>query len=353
MPAKKQPLVVSSVPVKRVLSESLLATETEKHATSKSLYGDHKARISSNVSSIHDHIRINAYKSIMPALSGKTVLHLGCGMGLISMLAARSAAKHVVAVDNSAIVDCARVVAEQNRLKNITFVRGKIQEVVAELPIKKFDVILCEWMGAFLTNEEDFENIIYCRENLLAEGGIVCPDQASIHVAGISDYPYRRDTVDYWDNVYGFKMEPMKALVLEEAGTCCIPKSCVSTNSTLAYTLDINTASADKKEISFPFTIKASKKATLHFITFFVSAQYASKTDANFRFALDTRIGGPNPWTEVSVPLENQMPVNAGDVITGHVTVKPLGKLTEVLVSAECKGSVVTTTSNGKYYYTY
>lgn len=352
MPAKK-PLVVSSAPVKRVLNESLLATETEKHATSKSLYGDFKARISANVSSIHDHIRNNAYKNIMPALSGKTVLHLGCGMGLISMMAARAAAKHVVAVDSSAIVDCARVVAEQNRLKNITFVRGKIQEVVDQLPIKKFDVVICEWMGAFLTNEEDFENVIFCRENLLAEGGIMCPDQASIHVAAISDYPYRRDTVDYWDNVYGFTMQPMKALVLEEAGTCSIPKSCVSTTSTLACTVDIKTAAVDKKELSFPFTIKADKKATLHFITFYVSAQFASKTDANFRFALDMRLGGPNPWTEVSVPLEHQMPVNAGDVITGHVTVKPLGKLTEVVVTAECKGSVTTTTSNGKYYYTY
>eukprot|EP00744_Colponema_vietnamica_P006678 GILI01009682.1.p1 GENE.GILI01009682.1~~GILI01009682.1.p1 ORF type:complete len:354 (-),score=126.35 GILI01009682.1:126-1187(-) len=353
MPAKKQPLVASSTPVKRTMNESLLATDTERHATSKSLYGDFKARISANVSTIHDNIRNNAYKQIMGSLQGKTVLHLGCGMGLISMLAARAAAKHVVAVDTSAIVDCARVVAEQNQLKNITFIRGKIQEVAAELPFKKFDVVLCEWMGAFLTNEEDYANIIYCRENLLAENGVMCPDQSSIHVVGISDYPYRRDNVDYWDNVYGFKMEPMKALVLEEAGACAIPRTCIATNTNLAYTLDIKTASLDKREYSFPFTLKADRKTTLHFLTFYVSAQFVDKTDKNFRFALDMRAGGPNPWTEVSVPLENQMPVNPNDVITGTVSVKPLGKLTEVNVTAECKGTVTTTTSTGRYYYTY
>ena len=68
--------------------ESLVATEDEKNPTSKSLYGDHLARISANLPLIHDRPRIAAFTgAIQNGMKGKTVLHLGCGIGLFSMIA--------------------------------------------------------------------------------------------------------------------------------------------------------------------------------------------------------------------------------------------------------------------------
>lgn len=353
MPAKSKSLTITPGQ-KLVLNDSLLATETEKHATSKSLYGDNKARISSNVGAIHDRMRISAYSNIMQSLKGKSVLHLGCGMGLISMIAARALASHVVAVDTSAIVDAATVVAKENKLDNITFLRGKIQDVVGSLPVKKFDIVLCEWMGSFVTNDEMLEELIYCRDNLLAAGGLICPDKSNLHVVGISDYNYYFDSVEYWDNVYGFTMKPMKKLVLEEVSTCHIPRKCIATNSCLVHTVDVSKLDMEKdRAFTTKFSIQASTKTTIHFLTFYVDATFENPQDTGANFVLGFNPGGANAWTEVSVPLATHIPVNPKDVITGEVKVTPTAKHTVVEVSAECKGSVSHVETSGKYVYTF
>lgn len=115
-------------------------------------------------------------------------------MGLYAMLAARHLASHVVAVDSSAIVDAAAQVAKDNKLCNITFLHGRLREVLHLLPVQKFDVILCEWMGALLLNEPLLADVLYARDHLLASRGQICPNKSSLHVAGVSDYGFRLDT---------------------------------------------------------------------------------------------------------------------------------------------------------------
>lgn len=334
-----------------VLNQSLLATDTEKHATSKSLYGDHKARISSNVSAIHDRVRIKAFQTIMSSLKGKNVLHIGCGVGIISMMAARAMASHVVAVDTSVVVDAVSVVAKQNNLSNITFLRGKLREL--KLPVERFDVVICEWMGAFLTNEAVLEDLVYCRDNLMNEGGLLCPDRSSLHVCGITDYQYYFDSVEYWDNVYGFDMEPMKKLVLEEASTCHIPRHCIATNTCLVHTLDIKTLDLEKRSYSMPYSIQASKKATLHFLTFYIDCTFTNPVNPGANFVIGFNPGRSNTWTEVSVMFKDAIPVFAGDVIKGTVSVTPREKVTVVEITAACENAIGKHETAGTYVYSY
>lgn len=354
-----------------VLSESLLATGDEMGATSKSLYGDHKARISSNVGHIHDRLRIQAYTSaVQGCMKGKNILHLGCGMGLISMLAARNNAKHVVAIDTSEIVKPAAKVAEENKVNNITFLQTKLSEIAAEdkskMPCEKFDVIMCEWMGSFLTNEPMLKELIYASEHYLIEGGIVCPDQTSLHVVAITDYQYHHDSCNYWDNVYGFKMSAMKPLVMNEAGTCGIPKASIATNASCLTSLNFSNlakaflaAGTDKAKqdealsYSAPFSIKVTQRCTIHFLTFFMDCVFSNPAGS---FAMGVNPGsGNNLNTEVSVPLGEFLPVNIGDVITGTVSVRPSPKSGTTLIDVKCsmQNEMASIETGGSYNYTF
>ena len=68
--------------------------------------------------------------------AGKIVLDVGCGSGILSMMAARAGAAQVIAVDNSSVITVARrIVAENNLQDTITLIRGKIEEVT--LPVEK------------------------------------------------------------------------------------------------------------------------------------------------------------------------------------------------------------------------
>lgn len=393
---KKKPGKGAAI-TRRVITENLHITEAEKHATSQSMYGDSMARISSNVFAIHDRIRHRAYEVLYRSIKGKRVLHLGCGMGLYAMLAAKAQAAHVVAVDHSSVVDAARVVAEQNGLRNITFLRGHLRDVLKQLPEPqmKYDVILCEWMGTFLLNERILADVLYARDYLLQPTGTVCPSSSSLHVCGVSDYFFRLDTEDYWSNVYGFSMEPMKQLVRQEVEVCSIPAKNIVTNLCRTHTVDMGTlpglnesagelktylAAADKAEeeriakaenpilaewtpldvavkgFNATFEITATQNATIHYLTFFVDATYVSKADVGANFIIGVNPGsGSNAWTEASVGLRDPLPVLADEKITGTLKVfTPAdkgGKVTVLEVTAKTEGKVANIQTSGSYCY--
>ncbi|KAH9599051.1 Methyltransferase domain [Trypanosoma melophagium] len=374
-----------------IANESLLATESERHATSKSLYGDPGARISGNVQNIYDRIRMRAYQSILKNIKGKSLLHLGCGMGLISMIAARSLASVVVAVDHSAIVDAAQVVAKQNGLQNISFYHGSLRDVMPQFPLQKFDVILCEWMGAFLVNDSLLDDALFARDNLLAEGGVMCPDGSSIHVVGVSDYAFYLDTVEYWSNVYGFKMEPMKTLVRQEVETCSVPAANIVTSTCLAHTVNISTLKRsvendangngnltggssssshnggdaeketakkmigqDLNDYTVPFSVRATRDTTVNYLTFFVDATFTNPNDPGANFVLGIRPGGKNLWTETSVGLSEPLPLRAGETLAGELRVRVVDRqrgAAAVDITARTEGGVAKVETSGSYVY--
>jgi predicted RNA methylase len=349
-------------PMERVvLSESLLATESEKSATSKSLYGDHKARIGSNLGSVTDRARIAAYTAAINACAkGKNVLHIGCGLGLLSMIAARAKAAMVVGVDTSSIVHTATEVAARNKLSNVKFIQGKLHDGTAVSPVPKFDLILCEWMGALLTNDDLLTEVDYCTKNLLAPGGVVCPNRATLHAVALSDYQYRVESLDYWDNVYGFQMHPMRPLVLHEISSGHIPRENVATKPVLAqsYSIDAGVeggAPLPDRSFTTTFQIVAEKKSTLHFITLYVAASFVNKENPRGNFVLGFSPGGHNSFTEVSIALPEPMPVFANDVVTCELSVKPLRSLfTEVHLKASVNNAAAPNFSTqGKYVFQY
>jgi SAM-dependent methyltransferase len=130
-------------------------------------------------------IVFNRYKN-RDFFKGKVVLDVGCGSGILSMMAARSGAKQVIGVDNSSVILTAEKIVKENGLEDVvTLIQGKIEEV--ELPVEKVDVIISEWMGYFLVFESMLDSVIFARDKWLAPGGVVLPDNCSIHVVAITD----------------------------------------------------------------------------------------------------------------------------------------------------------------------
>ena len=67
---------------------------------------------------LKDTVRTDAYRDFIyenkKIFSGKVVLDVGCGTGILSMFCVKSGAARVIAVDNSDIIDRAR----ENVFKN-------------------------------------------------------------------------------------------------------------------------------------------------------------------------------------------------------------------------------------------
>ncbi len=196
-------------------------------------------------SMLKDTIRTDAYRDFIydnkHLFAGKVVLDVGCGTGILSMFCAKAGAKKVIAVDNSGVIDKARQNVFENGFQDvITCVRGKIEEVT--MPVKQVDVIVSEWMGYCLLYESMLDSVIYARDKYLNPDGLMVPSHATLRIAPLADSELVASHVDFWTNVYGFKMTGMLENVYDEALIRSINPSDLAAESDAFLELDLHRA---------------------------------------------------------------------------------------------------------------
>ena len=108
-----------------------------------------------------DRHRTESYAAAIAAneasIRGKIVLDVGCGTGILSMLAARNGAKMVIGIDVSKILDKTRTIVKRNGYEDVVkLLQGRVEDSIAEilslLPEDgKVDCIISEWMVRFLS----------------------------------------------------------------------------------------------------------------------------------------------------------------------------------------------------------
>lgn len=273
------------------------------------------------------------------------VLDVGCGTGILSMFAAQAGAKHVYAVDCSSIVVQAKQIIEKNGFsEKITLIRGKIEEI--ELPVDTVDIIVSEWMGYFLLYESMLDTVLYARDKwLVREGGIIFPDKATMYLTAIEDANVRRDRFDYWNDVYGFDMTPLKKIALKEPVvdvvdakslvTDCVPilnldiLTCTNKDSvslSYYYSLFPNnfsalTTSSRFQEFSANFSLQCQRNDYIHaFVSFFECAFTQIHKPIGFSTSPLARY---THWKQTIFYLEEPLTVCAGETITGLISCRP------------------------------
>lgn len=113
-----------------------------------------------------------------------------------SRFAVKAGAKHVIGVDMSTIIFKAREIVEVNGMSDkITLLQGKMEEIHDQMPFKKVDIIISEWMGYFLLYESMLDTVLYARDKYLNPSGLIFPDKATIFVAGIEDGDYKDEKI--------------------------------------------------------------------------------------------------------------------------------------------------------------
>lgn len=266
-------------------------------------------------------------------------MDVGCGTGILSMLAAKAGAQHVYAIEASGLAVKARENIVKNGFKDqITIIQGKVEDI--ELPVKYVDVIVSEWMGYMLLYESMLDSVLTARDRFLAPGGLMAPSQTRLVLTAITGERLWKEKIDFWNSVYGFDMSTMGTSYFDEGQIDINEASEVVTNEFIIKDVDAQTATVKSLDFKTPFTLTATTSTTVrafltHFDTFFnrdskptaeevdidqfKHDEYESPVSAvekNISFTTGPR-GQATHWKQVAFLLRTPIEVQKGDVIQG------------------------------------
>ncbi|XP_014248293.1 protein arginine N-methyltransferase 6-like [Cimex lectularius] len=135
---------------------------------------------------LEDKRRCEAYsKAILDnphVFRDKTVMDLGAGTGILSLLCAKSGAGKVYAVEAAkGMIPVLKATIEENGFTDvIRVVESAVEDVVLD---EKVDVIVSEWMGFTLLHEGMLSSVVNAKHRLLKPDGILIPDTCELFVS--------------------------------------------------------------------------------------------------------------------------------------------------------------------------
>ncbi|KAI8323305.1 S-adenosyl-L-methionine-dependent methyltransferase [Martensiomyces pterosporus] len=321
--------------------------------TSKDYYFDSYAHFGIHEEMLKDEVRTMSYRdSIIKnkhIFKDKIVLDVGCGTGILSMFAAKAGAKHVIGVDMSNIIDKAKLIVEENGLSDkITLLKGKMEEVV--LPFDKVDIIISEWMGYFLLYESMLDTVLVARDKYLQPDGMIFPDTATMVIATIEDGDYKEEKLNFWNDVYGFKMSCLKEAARKEPLVDTVESRFVNSSQCTFKTIDILTVKKEDLTFSVPFEVTVNRDDYVHaFISWFDIEFRACHKPIRFStgpFAKYTH------WKQTVFYTTDTLTVCKGDVIKGNLTCAPNAENPrdlDIAIGYELEGKEATTKDHVQY----
>ena len=285
-------------------------------------------------SSIHKEMlqdvpRTSSYEEAMKLFArDKVVLDVGCGTGILSLFAAKYGATHVHGIEKAGIARVAQKIVEKNGFADkITLHHGILEQL--DLPSNEVNLIVSEWMGYILLFESMLTSVIYARDHLLIQGGMIQPSRSRLFIVALNESTYNVHDVNFFANCYGFDFTSLlsypgdeqydKQAIIEtvQSGHLCSTSACI---------LDIEMLRVKDSDLDFTssFSLIASQAAVLGGFVFYFDCLFENSSGV-IHVTLDTSPYAPKThWKQTVCKLKRSDFYNLkeGDVITGKITMK-------------------------------
>lgn len=239
------------------------------------------------------------------------------------MFAAQAGARHVYGVDCSSIINQASQIIECNGFQDkITLIKGKVEDI--ELPVPTVDIIVSEWMGYFLLYESMLDTVLFARDKWLTpHNGIIFPDKAVMYICAMEDAQVKHERIDFWDNVYGFDMSPIKELAYQEPVVDIVDSKSIVSNCQPILHIDILTCT--KEELSFcaDFKLRATRNDYVHgFVAYFECAFTQVHKPLGFSTSPYSKY---THWKQTIFYMKDVITICEGEEIRARMKCKPNG----------------------------
>jgi len=304
-------------------SKGVVSVADQKSVEEDYSYFKSYAHYSIHLDMLSDKVRTESYRDALlknaASIKDTRVLDIGCGTGILSMFSAQAGASAVVGVDCSDIIYQAMDIVRENGLADkVQLVKGRLEET--KLPFDSFQYIVSEWMGYFLLFEGMLDSVIAARDKYMAPGGSMIPNRTTISLVAIEDEKRYGQLLDFWDDVYGYKMKCMRAPILEEASVEIVPSACMISEPALVLDLDLNTCTVEDTQFNTPFTLNITRDCNLTAIVGYFDTYFNLPTN-QVMFSTGPN-ATPTHWKQTIFYLPSRLPVKSGQQLACNILCK-------------------------------
>ena len=263
-----------------------------------------------------DDVKLARYRAAFAEVirPGDVVLDLGCGTGLLGLLACEAGASKVYAVDGGSIIELARQIADRNGFADrIVHIRGMSTEV--QLP-ERVDVVVADQIGGFAYDAGICHYYADARR-LMADGARFVPGQLGLYLAPVSSSASFLE-VEGWSSVAsGHDLRDARTTAANNVWGVTL----AADDLLAAPQLVDKRASDDTSPIDVRISCEVTRTGTLHGMAGMFSARMSpSVTMTNIPGDPDQMVGRWQNFYPLAQPVE----VEPGDVVEMSILANPV-----------------------------
>jgi len=211
---------------------------------------------------ITDERRMDAYVTALQraVCADSIVLDIGTGTGIFAMLACQFGARHVYAVEPGDGIHVARRVARENGYsERITFIQDLSTRIT--LP-ERANVIISDLHGVLPYYGFHIPSIMDARQRLLAEAGVLIPQQDKMWVAVVTAPDQYQENVFPWEkNKYNLSMQAARQTMTNTWGRGKLKEENFLVEPLCCATLDYGTISSSDLSVTLTWIVDRSGTA--------------------------------------------------------------------------------------------
>lgn len=269
-------------------------------------------------SMMNDEARNEAYQMAIDRAvnrSGLRVLDLGCGAGLLSMMAARAGAEHVTAVEATPLLaEMARNIVATNGFKDKIDVHAKwsldLEVGEGKDMLERADVVVSEVVNSALIGEGMLKTYNDALQRLVKPGAVMIPEAGAVDAVLIESPEVERHT--RMDTAAGFDMRAFNTFYPADYVQYDLRHTDYRTLSNKFRPLVFDFRQmhrSEKKIISLPFTRSGRAVAIAYW--------FILQLDSETQLSLAPEMGGRSSphWRQAVQYLGGVAEVRAGDVL--------------------------------------
>lgn len=224
---------------------------------------------------IRDRVRTDAYAQALEQVvrPDSVVLDIGTGSGMFALLAARSGARRVFAVEEADIIELARELAVKNGFADrITFVRNLSTRIALPEPV---DVIVSDLHGALPMYKAHIPSIVDARRRHLAEAGALIPFRETLWAAPAELGTLYETRVSSWEvSPYGLDLAPASVYAANAWGGLEASADALLGDPARLAVLDY--CSISSPNVKSSAELRATRSGTLHGVVIWFDSELAA-----------------------------------------------------------------------------